>query len=81
MTRQKLVGWILVGVSLVYILYFLKARVFASGPALTNKEWVYFILSFAGIVLGTINVRMAEMKERNQKLASFIPDPNQPPKK
>jgi uncharacterized membrane protein len=81
MNRQKIVGWVLIGASIVYIVYLLKARIFAAGPALTTKEWVYFVLSFVGVMLGTINIRMAEMRERNQKIASFIADPNQPPKK
>ena len=80
MTRQKIVGWVLIGASVFYILYVLKARIFAAGPVLSTKEWVYFILSFVGIMLGTINIRMAEMRERNQKLASFIPDTKQPKK-
>ena len=33
-----------------------------------TKEWVYFVLSFVGIMLGTINVRMADMRERNQQV-------------
>ena len=35
-----------------------------------TKEWVYFVLSFVGIMLGTINVRMADMRERNQQTAA-----------
>ena len=81
MNRQKIVGWVLIGASVFYILYVLKARIFAVGPELSTKEWVYFILSFVGIMLGTINIRMAEMRERNQRLASFIPDTKQPTKK
>ena len=81
MNRQKIVGWVLIGASIFYIVYVLKARVFAPGPALATKEWVYFILSFVGVMLGTINIRMADMRARNEKLASFLPDPNQPPKK
>ena len=36
--------------------------------------------SFIGIMLGTINIRMAEMKERNQKTLPLI-DPNQNPRR
>jgi hypothetical protein len=32
------------------------------------------------IVIGTINIRMAEMKERNQKILPLI-DPNEPRRK
>lgn len=51
-----------------YILYFLKGRLFTSGEPIARKEWVYFFLSFAGVMLGTINIRMAEMRERNQQV-------------
>jgi len=37
MPRQKRTGWTLVTVGLVYILYFLKARLFETGPVITNK--------------------------------------------
>jgi hypothetical protein len=68
MSRQKRIGWMIILISLGYLLYFLKTRLFATGPDITRKEWIYFILTFAGIMLGTINVRMAEMRERNQKI-------------
>ena len=77
MNRQRLVGWTLVGVSVVYILYFLKARLFAGGVAIEKKEWVYFVLSFVGVVLGTINIRMAEMRARGQKVFFSIWPPKQ----
>jgi hypothetical protein len=67
MNRQRLVGWTLVGVSVVYILYFLKVRLFSGGVAIEKKEWVYFVLSFVGVMLGTINIRMAEMRARGEK--------------
>jgi hypothetical protein len=68
--RQKRVGWLLIAVSVFYILYFLKGRLFVSGDPIMRKEWVYFVISFVGIMLGTINIRMAEMRERNQQ---FLP--------
>jgi hypothetical protein len=68
MSRQKRVGWTLIIVGVGYIVYFLKARLFAGGPQISNKEWVYFALMFGLIMIGTINVRMAEMRERNQKI-------------
>jgi hypothetical protein len=76
MPRQKRTGWTLVIVALCYILYFLKARLFASGTEITNKEWFYFGAMFVLIMIGTINIRMAEMKERNQKIMPLV-DPNQ----
>src|SRR5688572_19064623 len=52
--RQRRVGWLIIALSVFYILYFLKARLFAGsaggGPIMT-KEWVYFVLSFVGIML------------------------------
>ena len=67
LSRQKLVGWILVVVSVAYIAYFLRVRLFTPGPILERKEWVQFIGSFVILMLGTINVRMAAMRERRRK--------------
>ena len=66
-SRQKIVGWILIVVSVAYIAYFLRVRLFAPGPVLENKEWVQFIGSLVTLMLGTINVRMAAMRERRRK--------------
>ena len=66
-SRQKLVGWILIVVSVAYIAYFLRVRLFTPGPILERKEWVQFIGSFVILMLGTINVRMAAARERARK--------------
>ena len=66
-SRQRLVGWILVVVSVAYIAYFLKVRVLTAGPSIDGKEWVQFIGSFVILMLGTINVRMAAMRERGRR--------------
>jgi hypothetical protein len=66
-SRQKLVGWILIVVSVAYIAYFLRVRLFAPGPMLEKKEWVQFIGSIVILMLGTINVRLAAMRERKRK--------------
>jgi hypothetical protein len=66
-SRQKLIGWIIIVMSVGYIAYFLRVRALGTGPVLERKEWVYFILSFGGIMLGTINVRMAAARERRQR--------------
>ena len=66
-SRQKIVGWILIAVSAAYIAYFLRVRLFAPGPILENKEWVQFVGSIVTLMLGTINVRMAAMRERKRK--------------
>jgi len=65
--RQKLVGWILVAVSAVFILYFLRVRLLDVGPAIGRKEWVEFVGSILILMLGTINVRMAAMRGRRRK--------------
>jgi uncharacterized membrane protein len=66
-SRQKVVGWILIVVSVAYIAYFLRVRLFTTGPIVEKKEWVQFIGSFVILMLGTINVRMAAMRERRRK--------------
>jgi hypothetical protein len=65
-SRQKIVGWILIVVSAAYIAYFLRVRLLESGPVLASKEWVQFIGSFVVLMLGTINVRLAAMRERRR---------------
>jgi hypothetical protein len=65
-SRQKVIGWILIIVSVAYIAYFLRDRLFAPGPMLEKKEWVQFIGSFVTLMLGTINVRMAAMRQRRR---------------
>jgi hypothetical protein len=66
-SRQKIVGWVLVIVSVAYIAYFLRVRLFAPGPMIEKKEWVQFIGTFVILMLGTINVRLAAMRERKRK--------------
>jgi hypothetical protein len=68
--RQKIVGWILVVVSTAFIAYFLKTRLFTSGPPLQGKEWMQFIGSIVILMLGTMNVRLAAMRERKRKGSS-----------
>jgi hypothetical protein len=65
-SRQKLVGWILIVVSAAYIVYFLRVRLFDVGPIVEKKEWVQFVGSLVCLMLGTINVRMAAMRERRR---------------
>src|SRR5262245_33048321 len=67
LSRQKIVGWILIVVSVAYIAYFLRVRLFTPGPILGSKEWVQFIGSIVILMLGTINVRIAAVRERNRK--------------
>ncbi len=67
MSRQKIVGWILIVVSVAYLAYFVRVRLLASGPVLARSEWVNFVGSIVILILGTINVRMAAMRERGRK--------------
>ena len=71
-SRQRRTGWLILTISVIYILYFLKARLFAGGVPVVTKEWVYFALSFIGIMIGTINIRMADMRERNQQTLPLV---------
>jgi len=68
--RQKITGWVLVVVSTAFIAYFLKVRLFEPGPPLQGKEWVQFIGSILILMLGTMNVRLAAMRERKRKGSS-----------
>jgi len=66
-SRQKLVGWILIVVSAFFIAWFLRDRLFTPGPIIEKKEWVQFIGSIIILMLATINVRMAAQRERRRK--------------
>ena len=66
-SRQKLIGWILIVVSAAFIAYFLRTRLFSPGPIIEKKEWVNFVGSVVCLFLGTINVRMAAMREQRRK--------------
>jgi hypothetical protein len=66
-SRQQVIGWILIVVSVAYIAYFLRVRLFDVGPIIEKKEWVQFIGSFVILMLGTINVRMAAQRLRRRK--------------
>ena len=71
--RQKRTGWLIIFISVGYIVWFLKARLFEVGPEISRKEWLYFILMLGLVMVGTINIRMAEMRERNQKIMPLVP--------
>ena len=66
LSRQKLIGWILIVVSAAYIAYFVRVRLFTAGPAVEKKEWVQVIGSIVIFMLGTINVRLAAMRARSR---------------
>jgi hypothetical protein len=66
-SRQKIVGWILVIVSVGYLLYFWRVKVMMPGPLLTRMEWFNAITAGACLIIGIINVRLAAMRERNRR--------------
>jgi hypothetical protein len=65
--RQKIVGWILVVVSAVYIAYFLRVRVMTPGPLLSGKDWFNLITAVAVLIVGIANVRLAAMRDQNRR--------------
>ena len=65
--RQKITGWVLVVVSAAFILYFLKVRLFGTGPVLERKEWVQLIISIVVLMIGTMNVRLAARRVSRMK--------------
>ena len=75
MPRQGRTGWTLVVFGVGYLLYFFKARLVETGPPITGKEWFYVVGMMVLIMLGTINIRMAEMKMRRQGTLPLV-DPN-----
>jgi hypothetical protein len=66
-SRQRVIGWVLIIVSAAFIVYFLKVRLLSSGPPLERADWVRFIGSIVTLMLGTANVRLAAIRQRNRK--------------
>jgi hypothetical protein len=62
--RQKRTGWLLVAVSTLYLVWFLKVRLFSAGLPIERREWIYFAGMIVILMLGTANIRMAAMRER-----------------
>jgi hypothetical protein len=69
-SRQRIVGWVLVVLAGGYLVYFLKARLLTAGLPIEKKEWLQFAGMLVCLMLGTINVRLAAMRERKQKSKS-----------
>jgi hypothetical protein len=63
-SRQKLVGWVLIVFGGAYIVYFLRTRLLVPGPLVEKKEWLNLIGCVVLVMIGTINVRMAAMRAR-----------------
>jgi hypothetical protein len=69
-TRQKIIGWVLVVVAGVYLVYFVKVRLLTAGLPIEKKEWLQFAGMVVCLVLGTINVRLAAAREQRKKSKS-----------
>ncbi len=65
-SRQKIVGWILIIVSVTYLAYFWRIKVMMPGPLLTGRDWFSFITSVACLIIGVANVRLAAQRDRRQ---------------
>jgi hypothetical protein len=62
-SRQKLIGWILVVVAGAFLIHFVRTRLLVPGLALDRKEWMQFIGYVVVLVIGTVNVRMASLRQ------------------
>jgi hypothetical protein len=65
-TRQKIVGWVLIAVAVGYLAYFWQVRLMGTGAPIARKEWFEVITSIIVFMIGTANVRLAAMRERGQ---------------
>jgi len=66
--RQARTGWLLIIISALYLVWFIKVRLFADGLPIEKREWVYFVGLSICLMLGTANVRMAALRaEKKEK--------------
>ena len=70
--RQARTGWLLIIIAALYIVWFIKVRLFADGLPIEKREWLYFIGMSICLMLGTANVRMAAL--RAEKRTAEAPD-------
>ena len=70
--RQARTGWLLIIIAALYIVWFIKVRLFADGLPIEKREWLYFIGMSICLMLGTANVRMAALRAEKRK--SVEPD-------
>jgi hypothetical protein len=66
-SRQKLIGWLLIVFGGAYLAYFVRTRLFEPGPVVERKEWFNVLGCVMLVMIGTINVRMAAMRDRRRK--------------
>jgi hypothetical protein len=65
-SRQKIVGWMLVIVSAAYLAYFWRIKIMSPGPLLSRGDWFNLITAIACLIIGIANVRLAAIKARRQ---------------
>jgi len=65
-SRQRIVGWILVILSAAYLAYFWRIRLMTPGPLLSGRDWFNLITAIACLIIGIANVRLAAMRDRNR---------------
>jgi len=66
--RQARTGWLLIIISALYLVWFIKVRLFADGLPIEKREWVYFVGMSICLMLGTANVRMAALRAEKRRL-------------
>ena len=66
MARQGRTGWTLLVFGTGYVLYFLKARLFETGPAITTGNGSLSSACWCWSCSAPSTSGMAEMRERNQ---------------
>ena len=64
--RQKRTGWLLIAISVAYLIYFLKVRLLTAGLPIEKKEWIYFAGMILCLMMGTANVRLAMVRGRRK---------------
>ena len=62
--RQRISGWALIIFGAVYLLYFVRGRLFETGDPITPMEWISAVVAVAMIMMGTANIRLADMRDR-----------------
>ena len=67
--RQKLIGWGIVLFAGGSLLYLFKMRLLTAGPPLERKEWMQGIGMFLLLMVGSVNIRMAAMRDEQKKRA------------
>ena len=64
MGRQRIVGWLLIIVATLHVIYFIRGRLLEAGDPIRFMEWLAFAVSLGMVMLGTMNIRLADMRER-----------------